>query len=222
MADTTLQWDWIVTLKSNIDDLRSDFVGGDLLWYPVEGDPKTRAAPDVLVAFGRPKGYRGSYKQWEEGGVAPQVVFEVLSPGNRPAELIKKHAFYQRYGVEEYYVLDPERNILDAWVRRGGSFEQVEDTNGFTSPRLGIKFVTDDGIAIFRPDGRPFRTITELQADEAAFRKRAEEEKNRADEEKKRADEERKRADEEKKRADEEKKRADELVARLRALGQDV
>ena len=60
------------------------FVAGDLLWYPVEGDPKTRIAPDAMVVFGRPKGYRGSYKQWDEGGIAPQVVFEVLSPGNRP------------------------------------------------------------------------------------------------------------------------------------------
>ena len=37
----------------------------------------------AMVVFGRPKGYRGSYRQWEEGGIAPQVVFEILSPGNR-------------------------------------------------------------------------------------------------------------------------------------------
>ena len=49
------------------------FVAGDLLWYPVEGDPKTRMAPDTMVAFGRPKGYRGSYKQWVEGGSRPIV-----------------------------------------------------------------------------------------------------------------------------------------------------
>ena len=45
-----------------------------LLWYAVEGDNKIRQAPDAMVAFGRPKGYRGSYRQWEEGGIAPQVV----------------------------------------------------------------------------------------------------------------------------------------------------
>jgi hypothetical protein len=37
----------------------------DLLWYPVRGQPRLRMAPDVLVALGRPKGYRGSYRQWE-------------------------------------------------------------------------------------------------------------------------------------------------------------
>ena len=40
---------------------------------PWKGNRKIRSAPDALTAFGRPKGYRGSYKQWEEGDVAPQV-----------------------------------------------------------------------------------------------------------------------------------------------------
>ncbi len=87
MADNTLQFRWIVTIKEGVDALFCQdpdvFVAGDLLWYPVEGEPKIRIAPDVLVAFGRPKGERGSYRQWEEGGTAPQVVFEILSPGNR-------------------------------------------------------------------------------------------------------------------------------------------
>src|SRR5207302_5944114 len=86
MAENTLQYQWIVTIQGNLDDLyRNDadvFVAGDLLWYPEEGKPTVRIAPDILIAFGRPKGYRGSYKQWEEGGIAPQVVFEILSPGN--------------------------------------------------------------------------------------------------------------------------------------------
>jgi Uma2 family endonuclease len=86
MADNTLQYEWIVTLKGNLDELlEDDFVAGNILWYPVEGQPKTRIGPDVLIALGRPKGYRGSYKTWCEDGVVPQVVFEVLSPGNRPA-----------------------------------------------------------------------------------------------------------------------------------------
>src|SRR5580693_7330260 len=87
MADNTTQFKWIQTIFGGIAGMFKDvpdvFVAGDLLWYPVEGDNQTRQAPDVMVAFGRPKGHRGSYRQWEEGGVAPQVAFEVLSPGNR-------------------------------------------------------------------------------------------------------------------------------------------
>jgi len=39
----------------------------------VEGDNKTRAAPDAMVVFGRPPGYRGSCIQHREDGVVPQV-----------------------------------------------------------------------------------------------------------------------------------------------------
>jgi hypothetical protein len=60
----------MVTLVGGLQTLFADnpdvFVAGDLLWYPVEGDNKTGIAPDALVAFGRPQGHRGSYKQWEE------------------------------------------------------------------------------------------------------------------------------------------------------------
>ena len=70
MAENTLQFQWIVTIKEGLERVfrhRSDvFVAGDLLWYPEEGRPDICTAPDALVAFGRPKGYRGSYKQWEE------------------------------------------------------------------------------------------------------------------------------------------------------------
>ena len=76
MAENTLQFRWIVTIEGGLESLFARdpqvFVAGDLLWYPVEGKPKIRTAPDAMVAFGRPKGRRGSYKQWEEGGIAPR------------------------------------------------------------------------------------------------------------------------------------------------------
>ncbi|MDB9430776.1 Uma2 family endonuclease [Microcystis aeruginosa CS-555/01A07] len=108
MADNTKQFRWIVTIKENLECLFADndhvFIAGDLLWYPVEGDNKTCQAPDAMVVFGRPKGDRGSYKQWLENQIAPQVVFEILSPGNTKAEMRRKWQFYQRFGVEEYYL----------------------------------------------------------------------------------------------------------------------
>ncbi|QJW94880.1 hypothetical protein [Frigoriglobus tundricola] len=47
---------WIMLLYANLDaQYRNDpnvFVAGNPLIYPVEGDNKTRQAPDVYVAFG--------------------------------------------------------------------------------------------------------------------------------------------------------------------------
>ena len=78
IADNTKQFRWIVVIMENLERLfASDanvFIAGDLLWYPVEGNPKLRQAPDVMVVIGRPKGNRGSYRQWEEGGIAPHSI----------------------------------------------------------------------------------------------------------------------------------------------------
>ncbi|NBD33338.1 MAG: hypothetical protein GVY17_10310 [Cyanobacteria bacterium] len=64
MADHTQPFRWIVLMKENLEQLFANdpqvFVAGNLLWYPVEGHPEIRVAPDVLVVFGRPKGDRGS------------------------------------------------------------------------------------------------------------------------------------------------------------------
>src|SRR4051794_23311775 len=110
MAENTVQYDWITKIKGNLDIIFRDdpnvFVAGDLLWYPVERNNIERRAPDVMVAFGRPKGDRRSYLQWLEGGIAPQVVFEILSPSNRGPELALKFEFYETHGVEEYYIYD--------------------------------------------------------------------------------------------------------------------
>jgi Uma2 family endonuclease len=124
MAENTLQFTWIVVIKEGLEALLRHnpdvFVAGDLLWYPVEGKPTIRSAPDAMVAFGRPKGRRGSYKQREEDGIAPHVVFEVLSPGNLTAEMTRKFEFYQMYGVEEYYIYDPRsRNAPGLAAGRG-------------------------------------------------------------------------------------------------------
>ena len=140
MAENTLQFKWIVTIKEGLEAVFRNaadvFVAGDLLWYPEEGKPWVRAAPDVLLAFGRHKGHRGSYMQWVEGGIAPQVVFEVLSPGNRQADLIRKFRFYERYGVEEYYIYNPDNGDLSGWRRGEAGLEEINDLNGFVSPRL--------------------------------------------------------------------------------------
>jgi Uma2 family endonuclease len=161
LADNTLQFDWIVKLFNGLSiqyaDVDDVFVASNLIWYPVEGRPKTRTAPDIMVAFGRPKGYRASYLQWQEEDVSPHVVFEIRSPRNRPPQLQRPFEFYQRYGVEEYYFLDPYQNTLSAWRRAGKRLKPVRRVDGLRSPRLNIRFgFADDGLHVFAANGREF------------------------------------------------------------------
>jgi Uma2 family endonuclease len=167
MADNTEQFRWIVVLQQNLEWLFADhptvFVAGDLLWYPIEGDNKTRSAPDVMVVLGRPKGYRGSYKQWLEGGIAPQVVFEILSPGNTKVEMNRKLLFYDRHGVQEYYLYDPTQNVLSGWLRGEDYLDVIDPIANWVSPRLGIRFdISGPELQVYRPDGNRFLSYVEI------------------------------------------------------------
>nr|WP_230314356.1 Uma2 family endonuclease [Candidatus Contendobacter odensis] len=179
MADNTKQFRYIVMIQGGIAALFAHdpnvFVAGDLLWYPVEGDNTIRVAPDVMVVFGRPPGDWGSYRQWQEDGLAPQVVFEVLSPGNTLAEMTRKFQFYDRYGVEEYYIYDPDRGELDGSIRRDGRLESVQQMQGWISPRLSVRFtLLGIDLMLYRPDGRRFETFLELEQRAESEHQRAE------------------------------------------------
>ena len=207
MSDNTWQFEWIVTIKEGLEALFWEnpgvFVAGNLLWYAVEGKPKIRNAPDILVAFGRPKGRRGSYMQWEEEGIAPQVVFEILSPGNRFGKMLEKFRFYRKFGVEEYYIYNPDSGSLEGYIRVNKALKAIPKAkiNGFVSPRLGIRFEPGDGpnnLVIIRPDGQRFlRYVEVMDRFEKADR----------------------RAEEQAQLAQFERQRADRLAAQLRELG---
>jgi Uma2 family endonuclease len=226
IADNTEQFQWIVTLQGGIDALFKDdpnvFVAGDLLWYPVEGNNQLRIAPDVMVAFGPPKGDRGSYLQWKEDNIPPQVVFEVWSPGNTLTEMTKKLEFYQRYGVEEYYLYDPDKIDLVGWIRTENQLTSIETINGWVSPRLGVRFeLSEEGLELYRPDGRKFSTYIELDTGRQQAEERAQQEAQRAQQEAQRAQQEAQRAQQEAQRAQQAEERANRFAEQMRELGID-
>lgn len=187
MANNTKQFRWIVVIQQNLDWLFAEdpnvFVAGDLFWYPVEGRNTIVNAPDVMVVFGRPKGEssettlreRSSYQQWKEGNIAPQVVFEILSPSNSPQEMDRKLIFYERHGVEEYYIYNPDTNNLLGWLRGDDGLDVIEPIAHWVSPRLNIRFdLTGDELQIYRPKDQRFLNYTDIA-------RRVEQEQQRAE-----------------------------------------
>ncbi len=179
MADNTEQFRWIVMIKENLEVLFTDdetvFIAGDLLWYPVPTRIISPVAPDVMVVFGRPKGKRDSYRQWREENIPLQVVFEILSPSNNAEEMERKLEFYDTYGIEEYYLYDPDTFRFDGWHRQDGHLTKLWQLDGQISPRLGIRFETSQGeLVIYRPDGQRFLTSIEMDQTAQQERQRAE------------------------------------------------
>jgi Uma2 family endonuclease len=241
MADNTKQFTWIVKIKENLEVLFKSnpdvFVAGDLFWYPVKGSNRIKLAPDTMVVFGRPKGQRGSYRQWEEDNIPPQVVFEILSPSNSKGEMTRKKLFYLKHGVEEYYVYDPDEISLEVSIRENNSFKEIEDFAIWTSPRLNIRFdMTGDELVIYYPDGSRFLSPVELsnyaeqerllkeQANQRAEQERLLKEQERflKEQANQRAEQERLLKEQERFLKEQEQLKYQTLLAQLKAKGIDI
>ena len=216
MAENEVQGRQIVRLVQSLTHWFRDrpdvHVGFDLLWYPVEGDPTIRRAPDVFVVPGRPAGpTRPSWLQWREDGVPMRHVIEIISPSNTPTEMVDKRRFYDRYGVEEYLVFHPDPGLLEVHVRTDLGLVPVDPALPWTSSVLeGCAYRVDHGVPVWGealndlvlldPAGVPVETHEASAA---------------------RADAEASRAEAEAARADAEAARAEALAAKLRKAGLD-
>ncbi len=58
---------------------------------------------------------------------APDLVIEVMSPGkeNRDRDLLVKRQLYAKYGVAEYWIVDPENRLIEVYRLRDTRLESV-------------------------------------------------------------------------------------------------
>ncbi len=61
---------------------------------------------------------------------APDLVFEVLSPGTALKDMREKKALYERAGVREYVVIDPLENYVQRFASNGEHQFGVADIFG--------------------------------------------------------------------------------------------
>ena len=93
---------------------------GKVLFAPVDVylDEENAFQPDLVVLL------KDSLEKITEKGVkgAPDVVVEVLSPSTAYYDLRKKKEVYERAGVKEYWIVDPEMEEVEVYTNEGGSF----------------------------------------------------------------------------------------------------
>jgi Uma2 family endonuclease len=74
--------------------------------------------PDLLFVS---NDRRDVLQDWVRG--APDLVVEILSPSTRRTDEVAKRHLYDRFGVREYWVVDPEIEIVKIYRRaEAGSF----------------------------------------------------------------------------------------------------
>ena len=146
--------------------------------------------------------------------VAKHILLEKYDYDFQAKEMKAKLNFYQKYGAEEYYVIDPDRRTVIGYIRRKKKLVEIPDNvlQTYCSPRLGIRFHhSGEVLTILGPTGERFLSFLELG-------KLAEAEKKRADSQKRRADSQQRRADTQKRRADHAEVRAEAAEAKLAVL----
>ena len=113
----------------------------------------------------------------------------------------QKFRFYERYGVEEYYLYDPDDVELTGWQRVEANLQEISPIVGWVSPRLGVRFeLSAEKLEIYRPDGQKFSTFVELA---------------------KRAEQDQQRAEQAEMQLEQERKRSQAMAEQLRSLGID-
>lgn len=182
MSETTLHFALINylynALKLFLAEKENCFVAANLrISYDAE-NPLKWYAPDVLVAFDVENHERTSYHLPTEK-IMPQVVFEVASAFTAGNDLGNKYADYARLGVEEYYLLDPDRSLLPdtliAYQLQNSKLLPVpmKDKRIF-SPRLGLEIIdTGDSFRLFDPqNSEPLHTPQEIAEENRILREK--------------------------------------------------
>jgi len=76
--------------------------------------------PDITVVCDRDKLDKHGCKG------APDFIVEILSPSTQRRDRLEKYSLYQRAGVREYWIIDPDRKMVLAVVLEDGQYHSPE------------------------------------------------------------------------------------------------
>lgn len=194
MAETEVHLDemfyLIAAFKEHFRNAADVHVGGNLLFYYVEGDPRSCTAPDCFVVRGSDKALRRTWKLWEEGK-APCLVAEVTSRSTRGEDLKHKKELYERLGIEEYVLYDPLAEYLSPPLQGfqlvAGRYQPLPlAPDGSLASLTGVTFHLEEGRVRLRntATGEP---LLRLEEKDQAVRK-AEQAQHKAEEAQRRAE----------------------------------
>jgi Uma2 family endonuclease len=193
MAETWLHIRAIMWLHQALEDFFHDrpdvFVAADLFWYWRDGTNVVQVAPDVMAIPGVGARPRRSFFSWEENGAIPAIVFEMASEGTWLKDLDDKYDQYEKLGVREYFLFDPEGLYLvprlQGYRLNGTAYRRLRQSELVSELGFGLRAEDTMLRLIDLRTGQPIPTRAE--AVEAAQRA-AEIARREADSEKQRAD----------------------------------
>jgi len=158
-----------VVCMSPAPTLRHQLFFGEIVFQMatiVRANPGFRYFPDSSVQFSADTVYEPDLSCYRPGRIppmpsrlteAPDLVIEILSPGSRAFDLAAKKDDYERFGVVEYWAIDP----ADARVRcyRRGGDQLIESA----SPAAIDRTLPSTGLPGFVLNMAPLRALAQMQ-----------------------------------------------------------
>lgn len=102
-------------------------------------DNRNAVQPDILVIL-----TDNMLMLTDDGKIkgAPDFIIEILSPGNKKHDTEKKKAVYEKFGVKEYFIIDPDNKETVTWYLAGNKFVKQESARGKVKSKLLKKVFT--------------------------------------------------------------------------------
>ena len=123
--------------------------GGNCSVFPAPFDvklndkPLTIVQPDIMIICDKDK------LDGKRCNGAPDFIIEIVSPGNLSDDYIKKAYYYKNYGVREYWIVDPKRQIITVNYFEGDllniqySFESTIKVNIYDDLLINFSDISD-------------------------------------------------------------------------------
>ena len=96
-------------------------------------DNRNAVQPDVLVILAD-----SLVILTDDGKIkgAPDLIIEILSPGNKKHDTEKKKTLYEKFGVKEYFIIDPDNKDTTAYYLAHNKFVKQESVKGKVKSKL--------------------------------------------------------------------------------------
>lgn len=200
---------------------RDDFyVAGNMFIYYDANDPRKAVGPDVFYVKGVNRfPRRRIWAVWRENNRYPDTIFELMSPRTKNKDRKTNKAIYEQvFRTPEYFLYDPETEVLDGWRLIEGQYEAIvaNDDGWLWSEELRLWVGTWHGV--LGTEGEEGLWVRLYHPDGALVLSHAEEEHERAEEERRRAEQKHKQAQLEAERERQRAEAAEAELARLRTL----
>ena len=119
-----------IFIQGNLFNIIRNFLHGKrckvMFEAEVRFDERNKFIPDIAIVC-KPEQIKSSHIDG-----APDFVAEVLSRSTKKRDLTLKMRVYEKYGVKEYWIVDPKAESIDAYLLKDGKFELDETYHNIT------------------------------------------------------------------------------------------